>query len=204
MHLGWLVTTLGLLWEGRVTAWGILIPYFAPLQGQSEHIWLLSMCGMTTTVPEVLAGVVACTDYILVFDCEDSPEEANSDYDPSLIALLLWTCQVNFMLNKEKTYACHSAVYQSGAKNKGCKTQLTRFATWLGYRKWNTNAFVLFTAQMIFSLEEEVATAWSPLPCQMALLFSTGQETLGRMAPQVCWGLLLCTSVPLSQVSLER
>lgn len=44
---------------------------------------------MTTTMPEVLVGVVACTDYILVFDCEDSPEEANSDYDPSLIALLL-------------------------------------------------------------------------------------------------------------------
>lgn len=37
----------------------------------------------------VLLGVVVCTDYVLVFGCEDSPEEANTDYDPSLIALLL-------------------------------------------------------------------------------------------------------------------
>lgn len=47
------------------------------------------MCATTAAVPEVLVGVVACTDYILVFDCEDSPEEANADYDPGLIALLL-------------------------------------------------------------------------------------------------------------------
>jgi len=37
MPLGWLVTTLGLLWEGRGRAGGILVPYFTPLQGQPEH-----------------------------------------------------------------------------------------------------------------------------------------------------------------------
>jgi len=44
---------------------------------------------MAAAVPEVLVGVVACTDYILVFDCEDSPADANADYDPSLISVLL-------------------------------------------------------------------------------------------------------------------
>lgn len=82
---------------------------------------LLSMCGTTAAVLGVLMGAVACTDDGLVFGCEDSPEETNTDYDPSLIALLLWTCQVNFMLNKEKTYACHSTIYQSGLITKALK-----------------------------------------------------------------------------------
>lgn len=62
---------------------------FRPFARADGACLLLSMCGTTAAVPEVLVGVVACTDYILVFDCEDSPEEANADYDPSLIALLL-------------------------------------------------------------------------------------------------------------------
>lgn len=50
---------------------------------------LLSMCGTTVAVLGVLMGAVACIDDGLVFGYEDSPEEANTDYDPSLIALRL-------------------------------------------------------------------------------------------------------------------
>lgn len=180
---------------------------FHPFARAARACLRLSMCATTAAVPEVLVGVVACTDYILVFDCEDSPEEANADYDPGLIALLLWTCQVNFMLNKEKTYACHSAIYQSVAKNKGFKTQLTGFATWLGYRKWNARASVLSTTEMNFPLEEKVATERSPLPCKIALHYALQcwlRHSLDRMALQVCWGLLLRMAIPFSQVSLER
>lgn len=206
MHLGWLVTTLG-YWGKAGEGTRNIRSLFRPFARAARACLLLSACGTTAAVPGVLVGVVACTDYILVFDCEDSPEEANTDYDPGLIALLLWTCQVNFMLNKEKTYACHGAIYQSGAKNKGFKTQLTRFATWFSYKKWNASAFVFFTAQMNFPLEEKVGAAGSPLPCQMVLHYALQQwsrHSLGRMALQVRWGLLLCMVSPFSQLSLER
>lgn len=62
------------------------------------------------------------------------------------------------MLNKGKTYACHSAIYQSGAKNKGFETQTAVFATRLGCKEGNASAFVLSTRQMNLPLEEEVAT----------------------------------------------
>lgn len=88
MHLGWLVTTLGLLWDGRgrARAYSILsLPLCkgSQLLAAAERAWS-ERCRASRA-----RGSRFCIDYSSVFDCEDSPEEANADYDPSSIALLL-------------------------------------------------------------------------------------------------------------------
>lgn len=77
---------------------------------------------------------------------------------------------------------------------------LMRFGTWLGYKSWNAAAFVFFTAQINFALEENVAKE-GHLKWLWIMFFSIGLRTLKKQLLHKCkpQGRLLCLHIqPLS------